>query len=320
MVGDKDQPPPETPIKIEPNSPFFLGPQDRPGDYITPVKLRTYNFDTWAYSIRMALLSRRKYGFLEGTIKSPTPPCTKDDWLTIHSMLVSWIMNTIDPECDYNIGKSHEKRREDECLRQFLMGLCSKYYGQIHSTLLSQDPLPSLNRAFQQISQEERVREKYGNKRGGHSVLTARQGNTGTSSLSPNVGRGKGGVRALNVAADAVPSSREATILLGFTSDQWQALVAAFGNPQPPSNRLNVMRTEDEVELSNNIVVPVQHDTHETTPPLETASTSSFVPVDIDVTSDYHILSPMTEEAASPSVSTNSEHPNMGRGKACGGS
>lgn len=27
-----------------------------------------------------------------------TPPCTEDDWNTIHYMLVSWITNTIDPE------------------------------------------------------------------------------------------------------------------------------------------------------------------------------------------------------------------------------
>lgn len=33
-----------------------------------------------------------------------------------------------------------------------------EYYGQIHSTLSSYDPLPSLNWAFQKISREERAR------------------------------------------------------------------------------------------------------------------------------------------------------------------
>ncbi|XP_021740980.1 mediator of RNA polymerase II transcription subunit 15-like [Chenopodium quinoa] len=32
--GDDNPPPP--PPKIEPNSPYYLGPQDRPGDFITP--------------------------------------------------------------------------------------------------------------------------------------------------------------------------------------------------------------------------------------------------------------------------------------------
>ncbi|KAJ9549184.1 hypothetical protein OSB04_021727 [Centaurea solstitialis] len=230
MIGSDDK----TPSKIEPNSPYYRGPQDRPGDFITPVKLQTNNFDTWAYSVRMAMIARRKFGFLDGTIKTPKPPCTSDDWATLHSMLVSWIMNTIDPEvkallsnyenayvlwkdlqerfsvvngpriqqlksdiarceqsktmsvatyfgklkvlwdelnnyepilscscgkCTCNIGKSHEKRREDEQLHQFLMGLQADFYGQVRSTMLSQDPFPSLNRAFQQICQEERVRE-----------------------------------------------------------------------------------------------------------------------------------------------------------------
>ena len=95
----------KTPTKIETTSPYYLGPQDRPGDYITPVKLRTDNFDTWAYSVRMALVGRRKFGFLDGTITTSVPPCTPDDWVTLHSMLVSWIMNTIDPEVKALLSK-----------------------------------------------------------------------------------------------------------------------------------------------------------------------------------------------------------------------
>lgn len=232
MAGEDGTPPPP-PTKIEPNSPFFLGPQDRPGDFITPVRLRTDNFDAWAHAIRVSLSSRRKFGFLDGSIRCFAPPVTRDDWVTIQCMLVSWIMNTIDPEvqsllsnydnakllwddlnerfsvvngpriqqlkadinrceqtklmpvatyfgklkvlwdelanhepilcctcgkCTCNLGQAHEKRREDDRLQQFLLGLYSEYYAPIRSTLLSQDPLPSLNRAFQQVVQEERVR------------------------------------------------------------------------------------------------------------------------------------------------------------------
>ncbi|KAK9669413.1 hypothetical protein RND81_13G127800 [Saponaria officinalis] len=60
--------------------------------------------------------------------------------------------------CTCDLGQAHEKRRENDRLHQFLLGLNSDYYGQLCSTLLSQDPLPSLNRAFQQAVQEERVR------------------------------------------------------------------------------------------------------------------------------------------------------------------
>ena len=60
MTGSDDK----TPSKIETTSPYYLGPQDRPGDYITPVKLRTNNFDTWAYSVRMALVDGENLDFL----------------------------------------------------------------------------------------------------------------------------------------------------------------------------------------------------------------------------------------------------------------
>ncbi|XP_073045313.1 uncharacterized protein [Primulina eburnea] len=234
MVNDKsDAPPPPTSSRNDHTSPFFLSSQDRPGDLITPVRLRHDNYDEWARSVRLALLSRRKFGFVDGTITEPRAPFTMEDWLTIHSMLVSWLMNTMDPEvkstisfyddaellwselrarfsvvngpriqelktdlakceqsksmpvstyfgklkilwdelanhepiiackcgkCECNLGKAHENRRNHERFHQFLMGLNSEYYAQLRSTLLSQDPLPSLDRAYQQITQEERVR------------------------------------------------------------------------------------------------------------------------------------------------------------------
>ncbi|XP_021746757.1 uncharacterized protein LOC110712595 [Chenopodium quinoa] len=228
-----DIPPPPPPTKIEPNSPYYLGPQDRPGDFITSQRLKLDNFNEWSQTIYIALSSRREFGFLDGTITSYAPPCTKDDWVTIHCMLVSWLMNTIDPEvrtmlsnyvnakklwddlqerfglvngpriqqikseinrceqsksmpvavyfsklsvlwdeldkhepligckrgkCTCDVGKQHANRREGDRLQQFLLGLYSEYYATLRSTLLSQDPLPTLNRAFQTIAQEKRVR------------------------------------------------------------------------------------------------------------------------------------------------------------------
>ncbi|KAL6576051.1 hypothetical protein OROHE_000522 [Orobanche hederae] len=229
MSGDNTPPP--TP-KIEINSPFFLGPQDRPGDFITPARFNGANYDEWAGEIETALQARRKFGFLDGTITSPEPPCTQSDWTTIHAMLVSWIMNTIAPEVKITLskykdakrlwdnlkerfalvngpriqqlksaiarceqtktmtvasyygkltalweelhtheplitcsccnqcsaGRDHETRRANDMLHEFLMGLYTEFYGQIRSNILSQDPLPSLNRAYQLVVQDERVR------------------------------------------------------------------------------------------------------------------------------------------------------------------
>lgn len=232
MAGDDGVPPPP-PSKIEIHNPFYLGAHDRPGDFITPIRLKLDNFDSWSHAVKVALSSRRKFGFLDGTIVDAVSPATKEDWIVVHCMLVSWLMNTIDPEvksmlsnydnakrlwddlherfcvvngprihqlksqinkceqtktmsvaiyygklkvlwddlanlqplincncgkCSCNVGKQHEKRREDDMLQQFLLGLYSEYYAQIRSNILAQDPLPSLNKAYQQVSQEEFVR------------------------------------------------------------------------------------------------------------------------------------------------------------------
>ncbi|CAH9118233.1 unnamed protein product [Cuscuta europaea] len=217
-------------IKNDYSSPFFLGPQDRPRDYITPIRLRGENYDDWTGAIRLALRARRKFVFVDGTIQTYENKCTEDDWLTIHSMLVSWLMNTIAPEvkntlskyedakllwdelkerfsvmdgsrihqlkvniarceqssplsvgtyygqlkmwwdelnnyeplltctcgkCTCKLGEQHAQRWESERFHQFLMGFSTDLYGQIRSNLLSQVPLPNLNRAYHQVTQEE---------------------------------------------------------------------------------------------------------------------------------------------------------------------
>ncbi|RVW40861.1 hypothetical protein CK203_094293 [Vitis vinifera] len=60
MAGDDEQPP-LPPPKREMNSPFFLGTEDRPGDFITPTRLRGDNYDDWASDIQLALEARRKF-------------------------------------------------------------------------------------------------------------------------------------------------------------------------------------------------------------------------------------------------------------------
>ncbi|XP_019081951.1 uncharacterized protein LOC109124309 [Vitis vinifera] len=199
MAGDDEQPP-LPPPKREMNSPFFLRTGDRPGDFITPTRLRGDNYDDWASDIQLALEARRKFEFLEDTITGPQPPYTQSDWNTVNAMLVSWITNTIDPELKTSIAKCeqpksmsvttyysklnvlweelfkheslisctccssctaaslHQARREQGKLHDFLMGLNTDLYAQLRTNILSQDPLPSLDRAYQLVIQDERVR------------------------------------------------------------------------------------------------------------------------------------------------------------------
>ena len=61
-------------------------------------------------------------------------------------------------KCKCNIASKLEKRREEEKVHQFLMGLDDVTYGAVRSNLLATDPLPSLNRVYSTLIQEERVR------------------------------------------------------------------------------------------------------------------------------------------------------------------
>ncbi|CAM8974826.1 unnamed protein product [Rhodiola kirilowii] len=210
---------------------FSLGSNDNPGNLITPVQLKGDNYDEWARAIRTALKAKRKFGFLDGTILIPNDEEKLEDWYTVHSMLVAWLMNTIDPSlrsnlsyyddarelwtvlkerfcvvngtricqlkaslgeckqgktetiasyfsrlskifddltnyiilptctcdgCKCKLAAQYSKLSQEERLHWFLIGLDSAY-GSIRSNLLTQDPLPSLDRAYKTLIQEERL-------------------------------------------------------------------------------------------------------------------------------------------------------------------
>ncbi|XP_074290303.1 uncharacterized protein LOC141617034 [Silene latifolia] len=94
MAGDDDAVP--TP-KIDSTSPYYLGSHGVPEAKISNVVLRRDNYDDWKNSMRMSLKSRRKFGFIDDSIKKPTDPFYLENWEVVHCTLVQWICNTIDP-------------------------------------------------------------------------------------------------------------------------------------------------------------------------------------------------------------------------------
>lgn len=57
MAGDQAQSP-SLPPRIDITSPYYLGPHDRPGDFITPTRLRGENYDEWSNDIQTAFEAR----------------------------------------------------------------------------------------------------------------------------------------------------------------------------------------------------------------------------------------------------------------------
>ncbi|XP_056685434.1 uncharacterized protein [Spinacia oleracea] len=87
--------------KIDPASPYYLSSGDQPGIVITHVLLRltgVNNYMAWARATQLSLQSRRKFVCVDGTITKPTEKKRQLDWVTVNSMLVSWMLRSMEPK------------------------------------------------------------------------------------------------------------------------------------------------------------------------------------------------------------------------------
>ncbi|XP_074277644.1 uncharacterized protein LOC141601275 [Silene latifolia] len=102
-MGDKLDSTVEFP-KIDPSSPYYLDSQDGPGAKISHIMLCRDNYHDWQHSMTMSLKARRKFGFIDGSIKKPTSEFDLDIWEAVHCTLVQWLRNTIDPSILDNVS------------------------------------------------------------------------------------------------------------------------------------------------------------------------------------------------------------------------
>ncbi|KAF7813981.1 retrovirus-related Pol polyprotein from transposon TNT 1-94 [Senna tora] len=171
-------------------SPYDLTSIDNPGLSITQVQLIGENYDEWACAVKTALKARKKFGFVDGTIGRPNEKSSDfEDWWTINFLLVSWIRNSIEPslrstisrtdvaqvlwdelasldpvptcecgKCTCELSSIFEKKREEERVHTFLLGLDATLYSTVRSSILTQDPVPNVNKVYSILIQEERVK------------------------------------------------------------------------------------------------------------------------------------------------------------------
>ncbi|CAM9000628.1 unnamed protein product [Rhodiola kirilowii] len=82
------------------SSPYYLHPSDHPGLFICPVIFIVDNYDEWVITMRNSLCAKQKLDFIDGSLNPPaaseTTPPTIDDWSMVISMLVSWVIQSID--------------------------------------------------------------------------------------------------------------------------------------------------------------------------------------------------------------------------------
>lgn len=92
-------------VKRRTISPYDLTSSDNPGSIISQPLLRGSNYDEWATNLRLALVARKKFGFVDGTIPQPKQDSTDlEDWWTNNALVVSWMKLTIDANVRTNLS------------------------------------------------------------------------------------------------------------------------------------------------------------------------------------------------------------------------
>ena len=73
-------------------SPYYLGPSDNPGTAITPVTLNGDNYAEWASELENALRAKRKFGFVNGSLKMPDEIMRSQWRLRCGGRLLLWLL------------------------------------------------------------------------------------------------------------------------------------------------------------------------------------------------------------------------------------
>ncbi|KAL6224790.1 hypothetical protein ACLB2K_003645 [Fragaria x ananassa] len=82
-------------------SPFFLHHSDHPGLVLVSKKLTGENYTSWCRAMRISLSAKNKIGFITGNITEPSAALEPDEhalWQRCNDMVLSWILNALEPD------------------------------------------------------------------------------------------------------------------------------------------------------------------------------------------------------------------------------
>nr|GMD95451.1 retrovirus-related Pol polyprotein from transposon TNT 1-94 [Ipomoea batatas] len=233
-------------------SSYALNSNDNPGSLITQVQLKGENYDEWVKAIRIALRAKKKFDFTDGSIQQPAEDSPDlEDWWQNGELIANYFgrlkllwdeLNNLERlpvctcgGCKCSLSTQWEKRKEEERVHQFLMGLDGEQYNTIRSNVLSQDLLPNLNRVYHMVVQDEQAR-----------TIVSTHDNRSNLGTQQQTRQGKCATIRVNVAQATVgetPSqavsmtNTEQTAIGGLSNEQWGALLAALSIHKPKANQ-----------------------------------------------------------------------------------
>jgi len=81
------------------DDPLYLQSSDHPGLQLVNIKLNGANFQRWTHSVRFALKTKSKLGFIDGKCAQPVVNShAYNQWIRCDSMMVSWLLNFMVPD------------------------------------------------------------------------------------------------------------------------------------------------------------------------------------------------------------------------------
>ncbi|KAA8531041.1 hypothetical protein F0562_005750 [Nyssa sinensis] len=173
----------------DPGHYLYLSTSDHPGVTLVSQPLTETTYNTWHQSMLIALSTKNKLGFIDGTISKPSDSSAAEllQWTCCNNMVKAWLLNSISKEISASVIYCNTARdiwvelkerfsqvngprmfqleqgihtlvqgpyQQYQRTMKFLMGL-NDSYAAIRGKILLMDPLPSINHIYGLILQEE---------------------------------------------------------------------------------------------------------------------------------------------------------------------
>nr|XP_017217324.1 PREDICTED: uncharacterized protein LOC108194896 [Daucus carota subsp. sativus] len=97
---------------IDINHPYYLSSSDHPGLALVTEVLIEQNYQQWSRSIRIALSTKLKLGFIDGTVHKPATTSNQYAlWKRGDDLVDSWILNSVSTEIRKSIVYMHTSQQ-----------------------------------------------------------------------------------------------------------------------------------------------------------------------------------------------------------------